>query len=396
MAVPSHHFNKKRGLATGLAVSGVGAGVEGKNHVDISQSQNEKPVDNEKREEDQLDDVEKAPEDKPSFFAAVKVFKDPRFLSLSIAELIASIAFLIPLYYMQTYAVFVGISVERGALILGLSNGASFAGRITLGVISDYVSNAKVLLFCSWCTAFAVLVLWTVSRSFGPLLLMGLMFGFFGGGYISLVPVAVAQSFGTKEIASTIGLMYAGGGLGMLGGAPLAGFLLDITQPNTSYLPVTLTSDEILWAACKDDNLELLDEALSLEGTDVNSIDGLGNTALHYAARQGSKDCMEILLHFDELNVNVANRLEGDTPLHKAAAYEDPDMALIMVELLVNRGASLNAVNKHRQKPVDKAPSDTHEEVKTFLENAALGSYYDSRDIAVEDDDSDGVPSDDE
>ncbi|KAF9360907.1 hypothetical protein BGX26_007110 [Mortierella sp. AD094] len=143
---------------------------------------------------------------------------------------------------MQTYAVFIGVSAERGALILGLSNGASFAGRIALGLVSDYVSNAKVLLFCSWCTAFAVLVLWTVSHSFGLLLLMGLMFGFFGGGYVSLVPVAVAQSFGTKQIASTIGLMYAAGGLGMLGGAPLAGFLLDVTQPNTSYLPVTLTS----------------------------------------------------------------------------------------------------------------------------------------------------------
>ncbi|KAF9402430.1 hypothetical protein BGX21_010132 [Mortierella sp. AD011] len=181
------------------------------------------------------------------------------------------------------------------------------------------------------------------------------------------------------------------------------------------------SGNEILWAACKDDNLELLEEALSMEGTNVNSIDGLGNTALHYAARQGSKDCMEILLHFDGLDVNVADRLERDTPLHKAAAYGDPDKALEMVQLLVNHGASLNAVNKLRQEPVDKAPSDTHEEVKAFLENAALGSYYtaasqdengymkreltlwhflffikDLRDIAVEDDDSDGVPSDDE
>lgn len=127
-------------------------------------------------------------------------------------------------------------------MILGISNGASFAGRILLGLTSDYFSNAKVLFLCAWFTAFAVMVLWTVSHSFGVLLTMGLMFGFFAGGYISLVPVAVAQSYGTKQIASIIGLMYAAAGLGMIGGAPLAGFLLDVTRPNISYLPVTLTA----------------------------------------------------------------------------------------------------------------------------------------------------------
>lgn len=137
---------------------------------------------------------------------------------------------------------FIGLSTENGALILGLTSGASLAGRIVLGVISDYVPNSYALLFCSWATALAIVVLWTIARSFGMLLLSGLIFGFFGGGYLSLVPVAVADSFGTMQMASTIGLMYAAAGFGMLAGAPLAGFLLDITKPDISYLPVTLTA----------------------------------------------------------------------------------------------------------------------------------------------------------
>lgn len=86
------------------------------------------------------------------------------------------------------------------------------------------------------------MILWPVAHNFGVLLAMGLVFGFFAGGYVSLVPVAVAQSFGTREIASIIGFMYAAGGLGMLGGAPLAGFLLDVTKPNITYLPVIMTA----------------------------------------------------------------------------------------------------------------------------------------------------------
>ncbi|KAF9185226.1 hypothetical protein BGZ51_002715 [Haplosporangium sp. Z 767] len=283
IAAPSHYFSKKRGLATGLAVSGVGAGglvlaplthslidkvdifwtlrilaalclvmcggasmfiIEKKEHLDPNGSMSVQRQDTEEKDQEYgSTSLEKRIEtEKKPFFEALRVFKDPRFLSLSLAELAASVGFLIPLYYMQTYSVFIGLSADQGALILGLSNGASFAGRILLGLISDYVSNAKVLLFCSWATAFAVLVLWMVSRAFPTMLLMGLMFGFFAGGYVSLVPVAVAESFGTKQMASTIGLMYAAGGLGMLGGAPLAGFLLDVTLPNISYLPVILTA----------------------------------------------------------------------------------------------------------------------------------------------------------
>ncbi|KAI1316228.1 hypothetical protein EDD11_010275 [Mortierella claussenii] len=282
IAVPSHYFTKRRGLATGIAVSGVGVGglilaplthslidkvdvfwtlrilallclvicglasvfiVESKEHVEVERSESKKATTDKGHTDEAANAVS---EEKPSFFEALRVFRDGQFLSLSLAELTASFAFLVPLYFMQTYAVFIGVPAEKGALILGLSNGASFAGRILLGLTSDYISNAKVLLFCAWCTAFSVMVLWTISKSFGTLLLMGLVFGFFAGGYVSLVPVAVSQSFGTKQMASTIGLMYAAGGLGMLGGAPLAGLLLDVTNPNTSYLPVTMAAGALM------------------------------------------------------------------------------------------------------------------------------------------------------
>lgn len=49
------------------------------------------------------------PEQKPaglavikSFFAELKVFKNPQFLSLTFAEIAASIGFLIPMYYFQS------------------------------------------------------------------------------------------------------------------------------------------------------------------------------------------------------------------------------------------------------------------------------------------------------
>ncbi|KAF9125986.1 hypothetical protein BGW39_007008 [Mortierella sp. 14UC] len=158
------------------------------------------------------------------------------------------------------------------------------------------------------------------------------------------------------------------------------------------------SNNELLVAACKEDNLDMLETVLSADASsfDINHTDGLGNAALHYAARHGSTGCLEILLYYDGINVNVINRIEGDTPLHKAVVYPDPEIALEMAQILVNGGASTKLQNKMKQTPADKAPSDTHAEVKQFLENATLGSMVDLRDIPAEDSDSDGVASDDD
>ncbi|KAF9411092.1 hypothetical protein BGZ94_001446 [Podila epigama] len=171
-----------------------------------------------------------------------QVLKNPQFMSLTLAEFTASIGYLIPYYYMQTYAVFIGLTPEQGALILGLTNGAAFAGRILLGLLADHFSNSAVMLFSTWATAFAVIIFWSIAKSFATLTLMGVTFGFFVGAYVSLVPVAIAESFGTQTMASMIGLMYGAGGLAMWGGSPLAGAILESTKPNLSYVPVIITT----------------------------------------------------------------------------------------------------------------------------------------------------------
>lgn len=68
-------------------------------------------------------------------------------------------------------------------------------------------------------------------------------------------------------------------------------------------------------------------EVLSQPGTfDVNFQDGLGNTALHYVAAQGSSSVLEELLE-EPVDVDLHNRLDGNTPLHEAIArLKDEDL----------------------------------------------------------------------
>ncbi|KAI8967732.1 hypothetical protein BDF20DRAFT_829080, partial [Mycotypha africana] len=75
--------------------------------------------------------------------------------------------------------------------------------------------------------------------------------------------------------------------------------------------------DDLMLAACRNDQDEMLEDIFKEGDFDINHTDGLGDTALHYAPFK-----------------------EGNTPLHLAVQYEDdPEVALNMVDLLLDAGS---------------------------------------------------------
>ena len=108
--------------------------------------------------------------------------------------------------------------------------------------------------------------------------------------------------------------------------------------------------EELLFASCRQHNVDLLRETLSAlpspekVGDLINtSRDPLGNTVLHVAAIRGSLECLDLLLDQEGVEVDPRNRMEGDTPLHSAArlSIEDgaADEAKEVIEMLLEAGA---------------------------------------------------------
>jgi ankyrin repeat protein len=154
------------------------------------------------------------------------------------------------------------------------------------------------------------------------------------------------------------------------------------------------TNNELLLVAAKQDSDDILEEIFSQAGTyDINYNDAIGNTALHYAAQFGSLTAVELLLTQPNINVNLQNKLELDTPLHKAVQYkDDPSVTLEIVKLLINHGADPTKQNKIKQKP-QQLVDPGNQELKNLLQKAALALQVDASDIAQEDSDN-GSPSD--
>ncbi|MCJ1238085.1 hypothetical protein MMC14_006074 [Varicellaria rhodocarpa] len=123
---------------------------------------------------------------------------------------------------------------------------------------------------------------------------------------------------------------------------------------------------ELLLEACRRNNTSLLNEVLSSHSSHVEiakllntAQDGVGNYCLHLAASYGSYDVLDVLLDQEDLEVDPIDRLDADTPLHKAVRFineqskTDWENVSSLVELLLDAGADPRIRNKGKLKAVE-------------------------------------------
>ena len=84
------------------------------------------------------------------------------------------------------------------------------------------------------------------------------------------------------------------------------------------------SSAQVALGAARSDNLSLLrDTITSSPDADFVSTtrDAIGNTLLHVACKHGSLESVDFLLDQEGLELDLANRLDGDTALHLACRF---------------------------------------------------------------------------
>nr|KIR47963.1 hypothetical protein I312_02477 [Cryptococcus bacillisporus CA1280] len=156
------------------------------------------------------------------------------------------------------------------------------------------------------------------------------------------------------------------------------------------------SANERLLAAAKTDNEGMLEDALK-ELSDVNQPDGI----IH-----ASTNVLEPILCHDTCDVDLKNRLQGDTPLHIAVRnrwdqYEG--LRLWLVRSLLEAGADTTIRNRHNERPIDilpradpnADPSSDNEKIRSALRQAEAEASLALSDAVVDDDDEAEVDPDD-
>ena len=93
----------------------------------------------------------------------------------------------------------------------------------------------------------------------------------------------------------------------------------------------------------------------------INQTDKYGKTPLHYAAKSGCKDIVELLLS-QGVDVNILDQ-HHETPLHIAVVHKYKDI----VELLLSQGADVNISDQHHETPLYIAVIHKQREIVELL-----------------------------
>ncbi len=160
------------------------------------------------------------------------------FIGLYVACLICSFGVFVPFAHLVPYALDHGISPSSAVLLLGVIGVGSTAGRFFLGGLADRLGRRLSLMAMFVGMALAMLI-WAVSTSVWPLAAFAFLFGVFYGGWVALLPALVMDYFGGRNVGGIIGILYTSVAVGTLIGPSAAGFAFDV---NHSYVVPILVS----------------------------------------------------------------------------------------------------------------------------------------------------------
>ena len=140
------------------------------------------------------------------------------FRALYLATLATSFALFVPFVFITPYAEEQGHSSFSAALLVGLIGGASVVGRLAIGGIANRFGAARLFRICFLAMALSQLLWLTAGSRYAQLALFAVLFGTGYGGFIALSPAVAADRFGLKGLGGILGTWYSAAAFGSLGG----------------------------------------------------------------------------------------------------------------------------------------------------------------------------------
>ncbi|KAJ7481014.1 MFS general substrate transporter [Mycena galericulata] len=256
VTITSHHFSKRRSLATGVVMSGSSAGatvfpimlnhlipkigfasaVQASGYVVLSTlvvgnlMMRTRPR------------AARGTPDIKSFFT------DGAYLWAIAGGLSATFGIYLPVIYIQLFAVQHSVGSNIAFYSIAIMNGAGAFGRIAGNYFADKYSPFKLQIISTLCTAGTI---WAVLgiHDTRTLALVSTLYGMFSGAWLSHALVVLASlARNSDEIGARTGIALALASFGSLGAAPIQGALL--TRDFFWIRPVAFSGSILVVSAC--------------------------------------------------------------------------------------------------------------------------------------------------
>ncbi|XP_065368220.1 uncharacterized protein Sln [Calliphora vicina] len=180
--------------------------------------------------EEDVDSVRLTCIERIEIYLDISLLKDPTFILMCLSVTLMSVGCPYMLYYLPAHVISIGYNKSEAGYLVTVSAVLDLVGRLGLGWLSDLqlFDRRKTYVFCILGAGIAVL---TIPSEY-TIYLVGLsaaIYGFCLGSWYVLMPVLLADIFGTDRISSSYGLVRMFQSIGAISVPPLAGFLRDLS-----------------------------------------------------------------------------------------------------------------------------------------------------------------------
>jgi len=154
-----------------------------------------------------------------------------------------------PFFYLQLFSELHGLSEKMSFYAIPIMNASSLFGRTLPNFLGDVIGPFNVMIPC---TIISGGIMWLIfsATTVGGTVAFGILYGFFSGGFISIITPAVASfSKGVEEIGMRIGFASFVIGFALLTGTPIAGALVQDDKKYVWYRPLIFASVVVLVGA---------------------------------------------------------------------------------------------------------------------------------------------------
>jgi MFS family permease len=250
MGAVQRWFSRRRGLASGLAVSGIGMGtlvmppaagllieglgwrwaylVLGGVAAALGLSSALLMRDNPHAmglAPDGDDSAEQAQGASEGMTVAAAVASRP-FVLLYASGLFTAVGAFVPFVHLVPFAIDLGVGEQSAVLLLAMIGIGSTVGRFALGGVGDRLGRVRSLVAMVVAMGLA-LSFWPIAWNFTALAVFASVFGIVYGGWVALLPALVTDLFGRRRVSGIIGALYTSVAVGTFAGPAAAGFLYD-------------------------------------------------------------------------------------------------------------------------------------------------------------------------
>lgn len=256
-------FNKRRGLASGIASAGVGAGT-----LILPVVVSYLLIEVNWREALQMMSagvlligltagflLKRAPNLSGSTSGQLPgltlsaTLKTPSFRWLYMGTLLGAPVMFVPFAHISAAARDAGVPDAQAVSLVGLIGIGSLVGRFAIGWLADRMGRIKTLMLMQGLMGLSYLV-WAGAQDPWMFAVFALWFGLSYGSIVSLLPAICMDLFGGRAVSAIIGTLYTGAALGNLLGPVLAGQVFDMTQSYALVIWITLCISAMATYSC--------------------------------------------------------------------------------------------------------------------------------------------------